>query len=137
MCARSVPLLSYYYCLVKALKLYTVIHPAELDLPNSGISRSVARISLPSGRFTLGHPNEVSGPGTLMMFYYSAQIHLGKILTRVHTHLYKVGSKFVALGNNAKSNKNNISQSKGKPIRCTFSKPSVRISNTGETVCLL
>ncbi|KAB8212820.1 hypothetical protein BDV33DRAFT_210814 [Aspergillus novoparasiticus] len=67
--------------------------PAELDLPNSGISRSVARISLPSGRFSLGHPNEVSGPGTLMMFYYSAQIHLGKILTRVHTHLYKVGKQ--------------------------------------------
>lgn len=29
-----------------------------------------------------------------MMFFYSAQIHLRKVLNRVHTDLYKVESKF-------------------------------------------
>ncbi|KAB8200440.1 C6 finger domain protein [Aspergillus parasiticus] len=63
---------------------------AELDLPASGISRSEARISLPKGRFTLNLPNEISAPSTMMMFFYSAQIHLRKVLNRVHTDLYKV-----------------------------------------------
>jgi hypothetical protein len=66
---------------------------AELDLPASGISRSEARISLPKGRFTLNLPNEISAPNTMMMFFYSAQIHLRKVLNRVHTDLYKVDSK--------------------------------------------
>ncbi|KAL4889784.1 hypothetical protein BDV59DRAFT_204975 [Aspergillus ambiguus] len=63
---------------------------AELDLPASGISRSEARIALPKGRFTLTLPNEISAPSTMMMFFYSAQIHLRKVLNRVHTDLYKV-----------------------------------------------
>ncbi|KAF7595061.1 hypothetical protein BBP40_007464 [Aspergillus hancockii] len=63
---------------------------AELDLPASGISRSEGRISLPKGRFTLNLPNEISAPSTMMMFFYSAQIHLRKVLNRVHTDLYKV-----------------------------------------------
>ncbi|KAG2411767.1 hypothetical protein HFD88_009323 [Aspergillus terreus] len=63
---------------------------AELDLPASGISRSEARIALPKGRFTLSLPNEISAPSTMMMFFYSAQIHLRKVLNRVHTDLYKV-----------------------------------------------
>ncbi|KAI9927385.1 hypothetical protein MW887_002997 [Aspergillus wentii] len=63
---------------------------AELDLPASGISRSEARISLPKGRFTLSLPNEICAPSTMMMFFYSAQIHLRKVLNRVHTDLYKV-----------------------------------------------
>ncbi|KAF7590269.1 hypothetical protein BBP40_003107 [Aspergillus hancockii] len=63
---------------------------AELDLPASGISRSEGRISLPKGRFTLSLPNEISAPSTMMMFFYSAQIHLRKVLNRVHTDLYKV-----------------------------------------------
>ncbi|KAH8425600.1 putative C6 finger domain protein [Aspergillus melleus] len=63
---------------------------AELDLPASGISRSEARISLPKGLFTLSLPNEISAPSTMMMFFYSAQIHLRKVLNRVHTDLYKV-----------------------------------------------
>ncbi|KAF5855048.1 hypothetical protein ETB97_010200 [Aspergillus alliaceus] len=66
---------------------------AELDLPASGISRSEARISLPKEQFTLNLPNEISAPNTMMMFFYSAQIYLRKILNRVHTDLYKVESK--------------------------------------------
>ncbi|PYI08954.1 hypothetical protein BO78DRAFT_54343 [Aspergillus sclerotiicarbonarius CBS 121057] len=62
---------------------------AELDLPASGISRSEARIALPKGR-TLSLPNDVNAPSTMMMFFYSAQIHLRKVLNRVHTDLYKV-----------------------------------------------
>ncbi|KKK19745.1 hypothetical protein AOCH_006820 [Aspergillus ochraceoroseus] len=52
---------------------------AELDLPASGISRSEARIALPKGRFTLSLPNDMSAPSTIMMFFYSAQIHLRKL----------------------------------------------------------
>ncbi|KAL4925917.1 putative C6 finger domain protein [Aspergillus undulatus] len=63
---------------------------AELDLPASGISRSESRISLPKGRIIHSLPNEISSPNTLMMFHYSAQTHLRKILNRVHTDLYKV-----------------------------------------------
>jgi hypothetical protein len=66
---------------------------AELDLPASGISRAESRISLPKGRFTLPLQNEISAPSTMMMFYYSSQIHLRKVLNRVHTDLYKVESK--------------------------------------------
>ncbi|KAJ9319696.1 transcriptional regulator family: Fungal Specific TF [Paecilomyces variotii] len=66
---------------------------AELDLPASGISRSEARISLPKGVFTLTLPNEIRAPSTMMMFYYSAQIHLRKVLNRVHTDLYKAEKK--------------------------------------------
>ena len=66
---------------------------AELDLPASGISRSQDCISLPKGWFTLNLPNDISAPSTMMMFFYSAQIHLRKILNRVHTDLYKVDSK--------------------------------------------
>ncbi|PYH95408.1 C6 finger domain protein [Aspergillus ellipticus CBS 707.79] len=62
---------------------------AELDLPASGISRSESRIALPKGR-TLSLPNDVTAPSTIMMFFYSAQIHLRKVLNRVHTDLYKV-----------------------------------------------
>ncbi|KAF7139663.1 hypothetical protein CNMCM5793_007262 [Aspergillus hiratsukae] len=63
---------------------------AELDLPASGISCAASRISLPKGHFTLALPNEISAPSTMMMFFYSAQIHLRKVLNRVHTDLYKV-----------------------------------------------
>lgn len=66
---------------------------AELDLANSGISRSEARISLPSGRKTLELPNTMEAPETKMMFFYSAQIHLRKVLNRIHTDLYKVTKK--------------------------------------------
>ncbi|GKZ36697.1 hypothetical protein AbraIFM66950_007872 [Aspergillus brasiliensis] len=62
---------------------------AELDLPASGISRAEARIELPKGR-TLSLPNDPAAPNTMMMFFYSAQIHLRKVLNRVHTDLYKV-----------------------------------------------
>jgi hypothetical protein len=66
---------------------------AELDLPASGISRAESRIGLPKGRFTLPWQNEMSAPSTMMMFFYSSQIHLRKVLNRVHTDLYKVESK--------------------------------------------
>ncbi|RMJ21965.1 C6 finger domain protein [Aspergillus sp. HF37] len=64
---------------------------AELDLPDSGISRMESRMALPTGRYTLntpGIPGEVDPQNYTMMFLYSAQIHLRKILNRVHTDLY-------------------------------------------------
>ena len=63
---------------------------AELDLPASGISRSESRVNLPRGRYTLSGLNNLSESDTMMMFFYSAQIHLRKVLNRVHTDLYKV-----------------------------------------------
>ncbi|EAW06308.1 putative C6 finger domain protein [Aspergillus clavatus NRRL 1] len=78
---------------------------AELDLPASGISRAEARIGLPKGRFTLALPNEICAPSTMMMFFYSAQIHLRKVLNRVHTDLYKVEKQAQgAHGTNAANN---------------------------------
>ncbi|KAL4903695.1 hypothetical protein BDW74DRAFT_179687 [Aspergillus multicolor] len=62
---------------------------AELDLPASGISRAESRISLPQGSM-LKLSNNISDPATMMMFFYSTQIHLRKVLNRVHTDLYKV-----------------------------------------------
>jgi hypothetical protein len=63
---------------------------AELDIPASGISRSESRMDLPKGKFTISLPNDLSAPPTMMMLFYSAQIHLRKVLNRVHTDLYKV-----------------------------------------------
>lgn len=63
---------------------------AELDIPASGISRSEGRINLPKGRFTIDIPDDLEAPSTRMMLFYSAQIHLRKVLNRVHTDLYKV-----------------------------------------------
>ncbi|KAL3437192.1 hypothetical protein BDV09DRAFT_23551 [Aspergillus tetrazonus] len=65
---------------------------AELDLPASGISRSESRIDLPLGSM-LKLSNTISEPDTMMMFFYSTQIHLRKVLNRVHTDLYKVIKK--------------------------------------------
>ncbi|KAJ6123307.1 hypothetical protein N7512_005772 [Penicillium capsulatum] len=63
---------------------------AELDIPASGISRSEGRMGLPKGRYTITLPDDLSAPNTMMMLFYSAQIHLRKVLNRVHTDLYKV-----------------------------------------------
>ncbi|CAG7952149.1 unnamed protein product [Penicillium salamii] len=63
---------------------------AELDIPASGISRSESRMALPKGKFTISLPDDLSSPSTMMMLFYSAQIHLRKVLNRVHTDLYKV-----------------------------------------------
>ncbi|KAI1957722.1 hypothetical protein LOZ58_005472 [Ophidiomyces ophidiicola] len=62
---------------------------AELDLPASGISRLEGRMEFPKAVFAHSIPNELEAPDTLMMMYYSAQIHLRKVLNRVHTNLYK------------------------------------------------
>ncbi|KAJ6134380.1 hypothetical protein N7523_000702 [Penicillium sp. IBT 18751x] len=62
---------------------------AELDIPASGISRSEGRMGLPKGVF-IPIPDESGAPSTIMMMFYSAQIHLRKVLNRVHTDLYKV-----------------------------------------------
>ncbi|KAJ5051290.1 hypothetical protein NUH16_003071 [Penicillium rubens] len=62
---------------------------AELDIPASGISRSEGRIPIPKGKWTIVLPNNLTAPETMMMLFYSAQIHLRKILNRVHTDLYK------------------------------------------------
>ena len=63
---------------------------AELDVPASGISRSEGRIPIPKGKWTIDLPNDPTAPNTMMMLFYSAQIHLRKLLDRVHTDLYKV-----------------------------------------------
>ncbi|KAJ6126176.1 transcriptional regulator family: Fungal Specific TF [Penicillium samsonianum] len=64
---------------------------AELDIPASGISRSEGRMAIPKGKWTIGLPNDdLNAPQTMMMLFYSAQIHLRKVLNRVHTDLYKV-----------------------------------------------
>ncbi|CRG90473.1 Estradiol 17-beta-dehydrogenase 11 [Talaromyces islandicus] len=63
---------------------------AELDLPASGISRNEGRIDLPKGHYTLRVPQNPKN--STMMFFYSAQIHLRKVLNQIHTDLYKVGS---------------------------------------------
>ncbi|OQD71222.1 hypothetical protein PENPOL_c001G07584 [Penicillium polonicum] len=63
---------------------------AELDIPASGISRSEGRLAIPKGKWTLILPNDLNAPQTMMMLFYSAQIHLRKVLNRVHTDLYKV-----------------------------------------------
>ncbi|KAH8695960.1 hypothetical protein BGW36DRAFT_427991 [Talaromyces proteolyticus] len=60
---------------------------AELDLPASGISRSENRIDLPKGFFTL--QLNINPRNATVMFFYSAQIHLRKVLNRVHTDLYE------------------------------------------------
>lgn len=63
---------------------------AELDIPASGISRSESRMATPKGKFTINLPDDLTAPPTMMMLFYSAQIHLRKVLNRVHTDLYKV-----------------------------------------------
>ncbi|KAJ5848937.1 hypothetical protein N7534_008255 [Penicillium rubens] len=63
---------------------------AELDIPASGISRSEGRIPIPKGKWTMFLPNNLTAPETMTMLFYSAQIHLRKILNREHTDLYKV-----------------------------------------------
>ncbi|KAJ6168593.1 transcriptional regulator family: Fungal Specific TF [Penicillium chrysogenum] len=63
---------------------------AELDIPASGISRSEGRMAIPKGKWTIVLPNDLTAPETMMMLFYSAQIHLRKVLNRVHTDLYKV-----------------------------------------------
>ncbi|KAJ5087998.1 hypothetical protein N7456_011614 [Penicillium angulare] len=63
---------------------------AELDIPASGISRFEGRIDLPKGKYTIDLPDDLNAKPTRMMLHYSAQIHLRKVLNRVHTDLYKV-----------------------------------------------
>ncbi|EER36403.1 C6 finger domain-containing protein [Histoplasma capsulatum H143] len=63
---------------------------AELDLPASGISRFEDRFSTHAGLFISTH--ELQTPDPLTMIYYVAQIHLRKVLNRVHTELYKAES---------------------------------------------
>ena len=62
---------------------------AELDIPASGISRLESRMSFPKGAL-ISLSNESGAPSTMMMLFYSAQIHLRKVLNRVHTDLYKI-----------------------------------------------
>ncbi|KAJ5144493.1 hypothetical protein N7526_002001 [Penicillium atrosanguineum] len=63
---------------------------AELDIPASGISRFEGQIDLPKG-VCIPLSDESAAPlNRIMMMFYSAQIHLRKVLNRVHTDLYKV-----------------------------------------------
>ncbi|OJD10984.1 hypothetical protein AJ78_08151 [Emergomyces pasteurianus Ep9510] len=64
---------------------------AELDLPASGISRFEDRLYTEAGLFISA--NELQTPDPLTMIYYLAQIHLRKVLNRVHTELYKANSR--------------------------------------------
>lgn len=69
---------------------------AELDLPDSGISRMDPQIGLPTGQFTMDvpdQPGEIFGANYMTMILYSAQITLRKILNRTHTDLYRVAKK--------------------------------------------
>ncbi|KAJ6081446.1 hypothetical protein N7499_006320 [Penicillium canescens] len=64
---------------------------ADLDVPASGISRYEGRMGLPKGKFTITHlPDDPSAPASKMILYYLAQLHLHKLLNRVHTFLYEV-----------------------------------------------
>lgn len=64
---------------------------AELDLPASGISRLEGRMNLPKGIVSYPMPNDIDSTSTMM--YYSAQVHLRKVLNQVHTDLYKAESE--------------------------------------------
>ncbi|KAJ5790047.1 uncharacterized protein N7518_007058 [Penicillium psychrosexuale] len=60
---------------------------AELDLPPSGLSRFESQIDLPTEKSAL--TDSPDSPLISTMLFYSAHIHLRKILNRVHTELYK------------------------------------------------
>ncbi|ODH49080.1 hypothetical protein GX48_04805 [Paracoccidioides brasiliensis] len=60
---------------------------AELDLPASGISRFEDQLYSQDGLFL--STSERQMPDPFIMIYYVAQIHLRKVLNRVHTELYK------------------------------------------------
>ncbi|EED21828.1 C6 finger domain protein, putative [Talaromyces stipitatus ATCC 10500] len=66
---------------------------AELDFTASGVSQSETRVSLPTGTFTMDQPLPMSDDQTRVMFFYSAQIHLRKVLNRVHRDLYDTDVK--------------------------------------------
>ncbi|PCG98295.1 Hypothetical protein PENO1_058760 [Penicillium occitanis (nom. inval.)] len=66
---------------------------AELDLTASGVSQSETAIQLPKGYLTQTAAEKLKDPESLMMFYYSAQIHLRKVLNRVHRDLYDTDVK--------------------------------------------
>lgn len=53
---------------------------AELDLTASGVSQSETMIDLPKGYLSMTEP--------LVMFHYSAQIHLRRLLNQIHRALY-------------------------------------------------
>lgn len=50
-------------------------------------------MNFPRGVFAHTIPNEIHAPNTMMMMYYLVQIHLRKVLNRIHTDLYKAESK--------------------------------------------
>ncbi|KAK2811343.1 hypothetical protein FQN50_002220 [Emmonsiellopsis sp. PD_5] len=62
---------------------------AELDLPASGISRFEDRLYSPRGLFATPDVNTMYPRDEMVMMYYVVQIHLRKVLNRVHTELYK------------------------------------------------
>uniref|UniRef100_A0A093V4I9 Sterol regulatory element-binding protein ECM22 n=1 Tax=Talaromyces marneffei PM1 TaxID=1077442 RepID=A0A093V4I9_TALMA len=66
---------------------------AELDLTASGVSQSETAVQLPKGYLTLTEAEKLKDPESLVMFYYSAQIHLRKVLNRVHRDLYDTDVK--------------------------------------------
>ncbi|KAJ5888771.1 hypothetical protein N7495_008812 [Penicillium taxi] len=87
--ADEFPLDLYHFAYWTCLQLESDLL-AELDIPASGISRSEVRMEIPKGLWTISLPDDLQEPNTMMMMFYSAQIHLRKVLNRVHTDLYKV-----------------------------------------------
>lgn len=65
---------------------------AELPLPGSGITKVETQVQLPSGDYVFPVPNSLDAPNTRMMVFYLAQIHLRKVLNRIHNDLYKTPS---------------------------------------------
>ncbi|CAG7951206.1 unnamed protein product [Penicillium salamii] len=63
---------------------------AELDLPPSGLSRLQGEIDLPKGKHDLVLSDSPDAAPIMMMLFYSAQIHLRRILNHVYTEIYNV-----------------------------------------------
>lgn len=65
---------------------------AELPLPGSNITKVETKVELPAGDYVFPVPNCLDAPNTRMMVFYLAQIHLRKVLNRIHNDLYKTPS---------------------------------------------
>lgn len=76
--------------------------------------------------------NEICTNITMIMYFYSAQVHLQKVLNRVHMELYRVESMYNATL--IPSMMLNISQGKGKSGHQMCKRSLARASSCGGTV---
>lgn len=67
---------------------------AELDLPQSGI-QNVHGIDYPKGFVEQANFVHSDTPATMMMMYYSGQIHIRGILNHIQSNLHRPGSAFL------------------------------------------